>query len=576
MVGHTCKAHPETGEVDMTSEAFQKLVYRDGNAFRLQEQHDGMWSFFIGVRVQEADLLEGSILNNVMSAICAVCDGDVDDPLEPGRVYWFFEAWWPEEEVPGVMALAGASGVILTATTGELFQELGNAITVAQKQNLKRKGSRYKLVRPEALTRQLSRPARKLPREAAPPGLVDAEGQPVRPQAVRISAPGGYLASPSDVISTIVGRVIAHPRLLTINPSLRQVDYPFQLRTKKATRENRQGRVVYHPPPDWGEDFTDPILGKLLEEAQNMDREDLFLYSLIMNELPRHGAQGFSLGLETIHKAKGNRGRQLHGGTLAEALVALHQRLHRLARIAVYAPSNIYISGRYFEGAPFQGGGLINVGHPTAYMPTLAGKPIPAEWYIQPGPVGLFLCQEFGINGNRPQFGIYPEAVFRLDLERREGAFRLALPIAQLWRIRAGKAADLDRTWNPRNLFEMAGLSLPGDRRNYQRWLERRQEDLEALVDCGLLHSWQWAPEWVADLANKAGGVRREPGWFNQLLDDSRLILEPHPAILRQYADAGLPEARRYLNTLTARPGVEAPARALPGPTRRPRRRTTG
>lgn len=79
------------------------------------------------------------------------------------------------------------------------------------------------------------------------------------------------------------------------------------------------------------------------------------------------------------------------------------------------------------------------MGHPTAYITTLAGKSIPAEWYIQPGPVGLFLCREFGLTGSRPQFALYPKEVLGLDLERREGALRLALPVAQVWRIRAGQ-----------------------------------------------------------------------------------------------------------------------------------------
>jgi hypothetical protein len=165
----------------------------------------------------------------------------------------------------------------------------------------------------------------------------------------------------------------------------------------------------------------------------------------------------------------------------------------------------------------------------------------------------MFLNREFGITGRSPQFGIYPEAIFHLDLERRENAFRLALPIAQLWRIRAGKANGLDRAWNPRNLFDMAGINIPTDRRSQTRWLDRRQEDLEALVKCGLLYSWEWAPEWAADLANAS--VRREKGWFNRLLKDGRLILEPHPDILKRYAQADLPGANKYLKKLNQRPG---------------------
>jgi hypothetical protein len=188
-------------------------------------------------------------------------------------------------------------------------------------------------------------------------------------------------------------------------------------------------------------------------------------------------------------------------------------------------------------------------------MTTLAGQPIPAEWYIQPGPVAMFLNREFGMTGASPQFGLYPEGIFRMDLERRENAFRLALPIAQLWRIRAGKPADLERAWNPRNLFDMAGITIPTDRRRIDRWLDARQADLEALVKCGLLHSWEWAPEWAADLANKESGKRREKGWFDRLLKDGRLILEPHPDILNQYAQADLPGANKYLMKLNKRPG---------------------
>jgi hypothetical protein len=393
---------------------------------------------------------------------------------------------------------------------------------------------------------------------------VDQEGRAVKPHADDISAPGGYLAIPSDVISMEFTKVIARPQLLSINKSLQQVEYTFPLTNREQSKEDTQGRIIYHPPPDWGEEFTDPILGELLKEAHNMDREDLFLYSLIMNELPRHGAEGFRLNLETVRRAKGSRTRGSYGtALLAEDLVALHQRLHRLARIAVYVPSNVYISGRYFKGTPFQGGGVINVGHPTAYMPTLptlAGQTlIPAEWYIQPGPVAMFLNREFGITGRSPQFGLYPEAIFHLDLERREGAFRLALPIAQLWRIRAGKADDLDRMWNPRKLFDLAGITIPTDRRRIDRWLDHRQADLEELVNCGLLHSFEWAPKWAADLVNKeAKAPPRERGWFDRLLKDGRLILEPHPAILQRYANAALPGATKYLKKLTQRPGYEA------------------
>jgi len=408
--------------------------------------------------------------------------------------------------------------------------------------------------------KRLRAPRQEPQRWTAPSGLVDEEGLPVKSLGVGISAPGGWLANPADAITRAVGKVIARPQLWEENKSLQQVEFTFPLPTKNKEAETRatpEGRVVYHPPSDWGEEFTDPILGKLLKEAHDMDREDLFLYSLIMNELPRHGAEGFRLSLETIRRAKGGRARPLRNGVvLAEALVALHQRLHRLARIAVYVPSNVYISGRYFKGTPYQGGGFINVGHPTAYMPTLAGPTlIPAEWYIQPGPVAMFLNREFGITGNSPQFGIYPEAIFRMDLERRENAFRLALPIAQLWRIRAGKADDLERAWNPSNLFDVAGITIPTDRRNIDRWLDRLQIDLEELVKCGLLHSWEWAPEWAADLANKESGKRREKGWFDRLLKDGRLILEPHPDILKQYAAAGLPGAAKYLKELTQRPG---------------------
>ena len=394
---------------------------------------------------------------------------------------------------------------------------------------------------------------------ALAPRVVDGEGRPVKLHGDDISAPGGYLAIASDAISFEFTKVIARPQLLSINKSLQQVEYTFPLTKHKQSKADAQGRIIYHPPPDWGEEFTDPILGELLKEAHNMDREDLFLYSLIMNELPRHGAEGFRLSLETVRRAKGSHTRGPYGAALAEILVALHQRLHRLARIAVYVPSNVYISGRYFKGTPFQGGGFINVGHPTAYMPTLptlAGQTlIPAEWYIQPGPVAMFLNREFGITGASPQFGIYPEGIFHMDLYRRENAFRLALPIAQLWRIRAGKADDLDRAWKPRNLFDSAGITIPTDRRRIDRWLDHRQADLEALVDHGLLKSWEWAPEWAADLANKDSGKRRTRGWFDRLLKDGRLILEPHPDILNQYAQANLPGANKYLMKLNKRPG---------------------
>jgi len=394
---------------------------------------------------------------------------------------------------------------------------------------------------------------------ALAPRLVNEEGLPVKPQGVGISATGGYLNIYSDAISLELTKVMARPELLKINKGLQQVEYTFPLSKLKQSKADAEGRIIYQPPPDWGEEFTDPILGKLLKEAHNMGREDLFLYSLIMNELPRHGAEGFRLSLETVRRAKGGRPRWLPQAALAEDLVALHQRLHRLARIAVYVPSNIYISGRYFKGTPFQGGGFINVGHPTAYMPTLptlAGQTlIPAEWYIQPGPVAMFLNREFGITGASPQFGIYPEGIFHMDLYRRENAFRLALPIAQLWRIRAGKADDLDRAWKPRNLFDSAGITIPTDRRRIDRWLDHRQADLEALVDHGLLKSWEWAPEWAADLANKDSGKRRTRGWFDRLLKDGRLILEPHPDILNQYAQANLPGANKYLMKLNKRPG---------------------
>jgi hypothetical protein len=388
-----------------------------------------------------------------------------------------------------------------------------------------------------------------------------------------VSAPGGHLASPSDEISIAVGKVIARPELLTINEDTRQVECRFLLKrpARVAVREERHGRIVYQPPPDWGEEFADAILGKLLEEAHGMDREDLFLYALIMNELPRHCPEGFPFGPGTIRRARAKAGTS--SLYRVEYLVNLHHRLHRLVRIAVYTPSDVYISGRYFKGTPFQGGSLIHVGHPTAFVHTLAGKRIPAEWYIQPGPVGLILCHEFGITGLRPRFGLYPKGVLALDLYRREGAFRLALPIAQLWRIRAGgRTGELDKAWVPRNLFEMAGVSLPTDRRLSARWLDRRCEDLEALVECRLLHSWEWKPEWAADLAIGGNGTRRGWGWLDRLLDQGRLILEPHPTILRQYADAGLLEGSRFLDELTARPGVETPTRALPGPTRTPRR----
>ena len=392
------------------------------------------------------------------------------------------------------------------------------------------------------------------------PRLVDGEGHPYSLET-HISAPGGYLGNPSDTINIAVSKVIARPELWKINTGLQQVEFTFDLPAKnKEAKATPQGRVVYHPPSDWGEEFTDPILGALLKEAHGMDREDLFLYSLIMNELPRHGAEGFRLSLETIRRAKGGRKRPLPPGpAMAEALVTFHQRLHRLARIAVYTPSNVYISGRYFKGTPFQGGGFINVGHPTAYMPTLAGRTlIPAEWWIQPGPVAMVLNREFGIIGRSPQFGLYPEAVFRMDMERREGAFRLALPIAQLWRIRAGKANDLERAWKPKTLFDVAGITIPTDRRVFDRWLGRLEKDLEELVNCGLLHSFEWTPGWAADLANKESSNPRERGWFDRLLNDGRLILEPHPAILQRYADAALPGATKYLKKLTQRPGYEA------------------
>ena len=394
---------------------------------------------------------------------------------------------------------------------------------------------------------------------ALAPRVVDGEGRPVKLHGDDISAPGGDLAIYSDVLSFEYTKVIARPQLLKINKGLQQVEYTFPLTKHKQSKADAQGRIIYHPPPDWGEEFTDPILGELLKEAHNMDREDLFLYSLIMNELPRHGAEVFRLSLETVRRAKGSHTRGPYGAALAEDLVALHKRLHRLARIAVYVPSNVYISGRYFKGTPFQGGGFINVGHPTAYMPTLptlAGQTlIPAEWYIQPGPVAMFLNREFGITGTSPQFGIYPEAIFHLDLERRENAFRLALPITQLWRIRSGKANDLERAWKPRNLFDSAGITIPTDRRIFDRWLGRLEKDLEALVDCGLLHSFEWTPGWAADLASKDSGTRRQRGWFDRLLKDGRLILEPHPDILNQYVRADLPGANKYLMKLNKRPG---------------------
>jgi len=428
-------------------------------------------------------------------------------------------------------------------------------------------------------------PAR-LPEREAPRwedgDLVDEKGRPVKAHALRISAPGGYLTNPSDTISREVTKVIARPELLAINKDREQVEYAFSLKAKSKEGENKhsKGLIVYKSTddytssPEWGDKLVDPILGELLKEARNMDREDLFLHTLIMNELPRHGPDGFPLSLETIRRAKKTRrGRNPpRGAALAEELMALHRRLHRLARIAIYAPADVYISGRYFKGTPFQGGSLINVGHPISLMPTLAGKFIPAEWYIQPGSVGMFLCQEFGIKGVSPQAGIYPEAVFSLDLERREGAFRLALPLAQLWRIRAGRAQDMERTWIPRTLFETAGIPLPKSRQKNQQWLNSREADLEALVDCGLLHSWQWGPEWAADLASMPGGKRHPRGWFDRLLDEGRLILEPHPDILQRYADSGLPGAARYLAEFTQRPGVKVPTRPLPGPTRTPRR----
>ncbi len=417
-----------------------------------------------------------------------------------------------------------------------------------------------------------------LPERGAPrwekEGLVDEKGRPVKALALPISAPGGYLTSPSDTISREVTKVIARPNLLTINENREQVEYAFPLKhsAKSKDGQNKTGLIVYKSDPKWGEELVDPILGELLKEAHNMNREDLFLHTLIVNELPRHGLDGFPLSLETIRRAKKTRRAHPRGAALAEELVALGQRLHRLDNIAVYAPADVYISGRYFKGRPFQGGSLINVGHPISLMPTLAGKLIPAEWNIQPGPVGMFLCREFGINGVSPQSGIYPEAVFSLDLERREGAFRLALPLTQLWRIRAGLARDMERSWNPRSLFEMAGIRLPQSRQKNQQWLNSREADFEALVDCGLLHSWEWGPEWAADLASMPSGKRHPRGWFDRLLDEGRLILEPHPDILRQYAASGLPGATSYLAELTQRPGVEVPARPLPGPTRTPRR----
>lgn len=189
-----------------------------------------------------------------------------------------------------------------------------------------------------------------LPREGQ---FVDVDGRPVKLEASTISAPGGFLASPSDVISINVGRIIAHPTLLAINEALRQIEFPFLLpyKAKGVAWEERHARIIFRPPPDWGEEFTDPILEKLLNEAHNMDREDLLLYALIMNELPRHGQDGFTIGLDTIRRAKGRAGNS--APYRPEDLVDFHRRLHRLARIAVYAPSNVFISGRYFKGTPF-------------------------------------------------------------------------------------------------------------------------------------------------------------------------------------------------------------------------------
>jgi len=97
VVGHSCKTEFDPDNVDMTSESFQKLVYREGNELCLRDHQGDTWVFNIGIRAQESDLAKG-ILGGLGAEV------EDPDPLEPGELYWMLETWWPEEELATVGA----------------------------------------------------------------------------------------------------------------------------------------------------------------------------------------------------------------------------------------------------------------------------------------------------------------------------------------------------------------------------------------------------------------------------------------------------------------------------------------
>ena len=377
--------------------------------------------------------------------------------------------------------------------------------------------------------------------------LVDKNGQLVdRARAFDVDMSHGLVAFLSDQITRTVRGALANARArFAINNVSGHVEATIPLRYARQVggTETRDALLVYSPSETWANDLDDVWLRQLLTEVHAFNASDLRLYALLMNQLARHGRDGFEFGPLALATAFGHGPRNPEN-CHPDELMRLHRQLCRLARLSLYVPDGrVRISGRHFKGVPFRGGAIFNVS-PTAFVQSLTGRRVPAQWHVQPGPVGLFLTEEFGVHAPHAQFALFPAGIFRLNIYQREGAFRLALPLSQIWRIRAGKRGQLGRPWRLRALITDAGITLPSERSHQWGWVERRDNDLEALVDVGLLWSWHWTPPEIADMII----ARRRPrGWFDRLLRDGRLILEPHPDILRAYADAGLKGAADYV-----------------------------
>jgi len=512
VVGHTGKAEFNSDDVNMASESFQKLVYREGNVFRLRDHRDGIWDFDIGIRVQEADLAEGILANNDIPVLCGVCEGGVEEePLEPGRVYWVFEANWPEKEVLPVIALVVASGMILTATTVDLLQELGNIITAARPQGRKKKGSRYKLVSPEALPQRLSR-SRQLPQVS--PAVSD----------------DGFFNVPSSaplqtMLSGIQDAAEGAPNWLdfdeTATPTYRHL----------IGRGGRHGVIDLSLRTQDGEVLArDTMLATLWDQVRELD--DLtgdVLLAAFTQWLTRQEAGSTWItadaildyrGIKPIMKKEGNSRRRAghhweHKAAIARAfeqldhlwlyidnmeVVELKGKRRRPGKLHHLESKAIAISDRISQGG-------------------LGGGHLPVAWHYRPGEWARPFLQE----GFR-QTALLAQQSLQYDPYRETWEKRLSRYFAFHWRIQAHQG-NYSQPYRVDTLLKAISKEPNKERPNRTR--ERLEKALDHLQADGITTSWEYQKGDEGALPTK-GWL---PAWLNWTVE-----VIPPPEVTHHYA----------------------------------------